>query len=290
MMTFEKTVIDKTVNRLINGQDYRNEVVNAINATFFDYSLNFFKKIVEAKINSKELNLNWYKENFINSDRFSPDDCAIFAGINKKTITNIYGTATKEVVLDVANENFEYLSSMIEELDQSTSEAIGITIKLCYHDVNVELNLAESLLVINVLATKKAAIRGGAWSSIGKKVEKPLINKLCKIVGVPRENIDDSVFVKNDELDYDREIDFILYNTKNEKIKVEVKLMGRGNPESADVIFARDTKLFVADTLSEQNKNQFKANNVQFVEMKGNKNVAEDFAKAMKKLKVPINE
>ena len=32
--------------------------------------------------------------------------------------------------------------------------------------------------------------------------------------------------------------------------------MGQGNPESADAIIARDSKVFVADTLSQQNKNQ----------------------------------
>ena len=32
--------------------------------------------------------------------------------------------------------------------------------------------------------------------------------------------------------------------------------MGKGNPESADAIIARNTNVFVADTLSTQNKNQ----------------------------------
>ena len=50
----------------------------------------------------------------------------------------------------------------------------------------------ESLIVINALATKKLQIRGGAWSSIGKKVEKPLVDELCRLAGVPAENIDKS--------------------------------------------------------------------------------------------------
>ncbi len=32
--------------------------------------------------------------------------------------------------------------------------------------------------------------------------------------------------------------------------------MSKGNPESAGAIIARDTNIFVADTLSQQNKNQ----------------------------------
>ena len=249
----------------------------------------FFKKIVDAKLNSQEISLEWYKKNFINNSDLDPAESAIYAGMNKKTITNIYGSATRDIVLDVANSNFEYLSSLIDELKQDATDEIGISIKLTYHDVYVELNLAESLLVINALATKKAAIRGGAWSSIGKKVEKPLVTKLCELAGVPKEYMDDSIFKRNGELDYDREVDYKLYDTNHNYIRVEVKLMGRGNPESADVIYARDTKFFIADTLSLQNKKQFEDNNVCYIEMKGNDKVVECFKSALDVLNIPHN-
>lgn len=193
MMTFQKQVIDNTVEKLLKGEDYREEVINAINAEFFDFAIAFFKEIVKAKLDSTEISLEWYKTYFINNSEFDPAESAIFAGMNKKTITNIYGTASKEVVLDVANSNFNYLSNLIDELRQDNLDKIGISIKLSYKDVYVELNLAESLLVINALATKKAAIRGGAWSSIGKKVEKPLVTKLCVLCGVPKDHIDSSI-------------------------------------------------------------------------------------------------
>lgn len=63
------------------------------------------------------------------------------------------------------------------------------------------------------------------------------------------------VFVKNRELAVDREIDFFLINGGSQ-YKCEVKLMGQGNPESADVILARGSDVLIADTLSQQNKNQ----------------------------------
>lgn len=288
-MTFERQVIDNTVEKLINGEDYREEVINSINGVFFDFTIMFFKKIVNAKLNSQEISLEWYKKNFINNIDLAPAESAIYAGMNKKTITNIYGSATRDIVLDVANSNFEYLSSLIDELKQDATDEIGISIKLTYHDVYVELNLAESLLVINALATKKAAIRGGAWSSIGKKVEKPLVTKLCELAGVPKEYMDDSIFKRNGELDYDREVDYKLYDTNHNYIRVEVKLMGRGNPESADVIYARDTKFFIADTLSLQNKKQFEDNNVCYIEMKGNDKVVECFKNALDVLNIPHN-
>ena len=289
-MTFQHQVIDNTIEKLLKGEDYREEVVNAINAEFFDFTITFFKKIVSAKLDSQEISLEWYSKNFINNTNIDPAESAIFAGMNKKTITNIYGTASRDVVLDVANANFNYLSSLIDELKQDATDEIGISIKLTYHDVYVELNLAESLLVINALATKKAAIRGGAWSSIGKKVEKPLVTKLCMLCGVPKDHIDSSIFVRNMELDYDREVDYKIYDNNMNEIRVEVKLMGKGNPESADVIYARDTKMFIADTLSLQNKSQFDSNNIPYIEMKNNNDVIGDFKRALDRLDVPYTK
>ena len=163
-----------------------------------------------------------------------------------------------------------------------------IQIKITYNDISVELSLTESLLVINALATKKLAIRGGAWSSIGKKVEKPLMLKLCELCNIRKEQINSEVFKKDGSLDFDREVDFKILNKDNIWLRCEVKLMGKGNPESADVIFARDTNIFIADTLSEQNKKQCLSNNVEYLELKNhsNKDIINNFNEILKKLNV----
>ncbi len=109
-------------------------------------------------------------------------------------------------------------------------------------------------------------------------------------INVPRDYIDSSIFVTNMELNYDREVDYKLYDKNMNYIRVEVKLMGKGNPESADVIYARDTKLFIADTLSQQNKNQFDSNNIPYIEMKNNPNVVLSFKKALHRLNIPYTK
>lgn len=289
-MTFENEVIISTVNRLIKGEDYREEVVNSINLVFLDFTIDFFKQIVQAKMNDEGITLDWYKKYFINSDNFSADEAAIYAGINKKTITNMYGTATKEVVLNVANDNFEYLSGIIGELEKDSSTGIAINIKISYKDVTVDLSLSESLLVINALATKKIQLRGGAWSSIGKKVEKPLLDKLCELAGVPSKNIDNSHFVKDKRKSFDREVDYKLISSNNKVYRIEVKLMGKGNPESADATIARDSDIFVADTLSEQNCNQLSARGVEHLILKGNPDPVNEFKAILERLDVPYKK
>ncbi|MCM1195161.1 MAG: CfrBI family restriction endonuclease [Firmicutes bacterium] len=286
-MTFENEIIEKTVEKLIKGLDYREEVIRSINAVFLDFTVEFFKKIVSAKINSEDINLDWYKKYFITSNNFSADEAAIYAGINKKTITNIYGTANKDVVLNVANENFEYLSAIIGELENDANSGLAISIKISYNNITVDLSLSESLLVINALATKKIQIRGGAWSSIGKKVEKPLIDKLCSVVGVPSENIDNKIFKKDKSKNFDREVDYKLISRTGKVYRIEVKLMGKGNSESADATIARDTDIFVADTLSDQNRRQLESRGIKYLSLKGQTDSVDKFKRILNELDIP---
>ncbi len=286
-MSFDSILIHKTIEKLLNGDNYREEVINVINLEFLDFTLDFFKRILEAKLSDTDINLDWYKINFINNANVEPSEVAIFAGMNKKTIANIYGSATKEIVLKVANANIDYLESLLDSLGEN-SENIGINLKISYKDISIELNLNESLLVINALATKKIALRGGAWSSIGKRVEKPLMLTLCEKCGVKKVFIDSEIFKKNGELDFDREVDFKLYNfDKSKAYRIKVKLMGKGNPESADAVIARNSDIFIADTLSLQNKNQLKHLNIEFLELKNNKNILQDFRIILDKLEIP---
>lgn len=290
MKSFETSVINETVQKLLRGEDYREEVINAINTRFFDFAIIFFKEIIDAKYNNVSINYEWYKDKFIDSPGLSTQDLAIYAGINKKTITNIYGTANKKTVIEVSNNNLEYLINLLDNLEDEVLTGLSISIKLCHNDISVDLNLTESLLVINALATKKISIRGGAWSEIGKKVEKPLLLELCNLCKVPKENIDSSIFRRDGSLDFDREVDFYLIDTDQNRLRVEVKLMGKGNPESADAVIARDTNIFVADTLSEQNIRQLHSLNVEYLVLKNNDKIIDDFKSLLSKLDIPFGE
>lgn len=170
MFSFEEKIIGATVEKLLNGEDYRQEVINDINVKFFDFTLEFFKKIVTAKLNNEKINLDWYKKYFLNDENFDKVDIAVFSGMNLKTIQNICGTTTKKIVIDVAKQNYDYLKNLIRQLEVDGAEDLNIQIKITKNGVSVDLNLSESLLVLNALATKKIALRGGAWSAIGKRI------------------------------------------------------------------------------------------------------------------------
>ena len=118
-MTFGEEAVKSAVSKLLCGSDYRDEVINAVNAQFFDFTLKFFHEIVDAKFYGHDINLEWYREHFIDGD-IPPEDAVIYAGLNRKTITNIYGTASREVMIDAARNNFAYLRDMLDELENDS--------------------------------------------------------------------------------------------------------------------------------------------------------------------------
>jgi hypothetical protein len=212
------------------------------------------------------------------------DDIAITSGLNQKTIGNMYGTATKTIVIEAANEHFESLYNSIQSLVEMEKE-IDLTLTIKMKGVSVDLNVSESLIVINTLAVKRAALRGGLWRKKRKSAEKYLMLTLCKLYQVPENNYNAAHFVKDRGKKVDREIDFVLLNNGKEYL-CEVKLMGKGNPEGADAIIARESNGFVADTLSQQNKNQCDQLGVNWVALR-DKDGYKRFGLALTKLDIP---
>ncbi len=252
-MTLEDQVIKSIVTRVIKAQDYRIEVVNLINAEFLQFAIDFFKKVIAAKLNSENITIEWYKKAFT-ADNLQKTEIAINSGLNMKTIENMFQTTKKQVVIDASAEHFEALYHSILALVENESE-MDMTLTLKLKGVSVDLDISESLIVINTLAVKRAALRGGLWSTAGKRSEKILMLALCKLFKVNESNYNAEHFIRDRGLDVDREIDFFL-KANGQEYKCEVKLMGRGNPESADAIIARGSNVFIADTLSLQNKSQ----------------------------------
>ena len=285
-MTITEQVCKNIIRKLLKGEDYRIEIVTLIDAQFLQFVVDFFKKVVNAKFKNQDISIDWYKKEFLSSE-LSANDIAINSGLNKKTIHNMFNSSTREIVIDASEEHYDILYESIKNL-VDTEHELELTLTIKFKAVSVDLNVSESLIVINTLAVKRAAIRGGSWSTAGKRVEKPLMQTLCKLYGVNEENY--ALKIKGKELEedeFEREIDFYLIEGKSQ-YKCEVKLMGIGNPESADAFIARDSRVFVADKLSNTNKKQLTSRKVEWVELRSDGGFKK-FEAVLKKLKIPFN-
>ena len=88
-----------------------------------------------------------------------------------------------------------------------------------------------------------------------------------------------------------------IFNLKEDEIDealTDTNYLKRQNRDSADdsgidAVIARDSNIFIADTLSLQNKNQLKALNIEYLELKkNNKNCLKDFKAILEKLNIPF--
>lgn len=263
-----KIATREIIKRLIKGQDYRIVTQTEINNRFLNYCIDFFKKVVDAKIQNQDITIDWYKEHFVMNEKVDVKDRAIYAGINKKTITNMFNSGRKEVMINASEDSYDTLVTSITHLLEENG-GLDLQLSIKFNSVSIELNLNESLILINSLAVKRAAIRGGAYSATGKSVEGPLMLTICKLFSVAPENYSANIVGggKASYGDFEREIDFFL-KKDNKIFKCEVKLMGKGNPESADAFIARESNIFVADKLSDTNKTQFDSLGAYWVELR----------------------
>lgn len=267
------------IRKLIIGQDYRAEVVALIDAEFMEYAIDFFKRVAEAKMRSQPITTDWYKHAML-SDRLPKEEIAIHAGLNIKTVSNMYNTARKEVVIDASREHYDTLFQAIQELTSESDLNLTLTIKL--GGVGIDLDINESLIVMNTLAVARAALRGGIWSTAGKQVEKPLVMTLCALHRVPLRHYD-----QNRLPPHKREVDFYLLDGFGKLKRCEVKLMGKGNPESADAAFARDAQVLIADKLSEKNKQQLTEAGILWMELRGASDLTQ-FEQILTRLQIPF--
>lgn len=264
--------LNQIAKNLILNRDYRTEQNEYIEAKFLDSVITFFKDIVEAKLNNKNIDIDWYKEEFLNK---KPLDInveekkmlALMSGLNMKTINNIKGTTKREVVVDFANEHYDILRDTIGALIETNE--ITLELKLTYNDVSVNLDSEETLLVINVLTIIRSHLRGGAWSSLGKRIETPLMLSYVKLLNIAEKN-----YIIENKPDTERETDFFFVDDEKNLKAVEIKLMGEGNPESADGAIARDVDIFFAYELSDSNKKNLTDNQgIHYVEFSGGNTV-----------------
>lgn len=213
-MSDKHAIIRAVIALILQGQDHRDLIVNAIDRLFVQQALSIFAKVVQAKLQGDSISSDWYRAAFLEQER-NPMDIAWNAGINVKTVTNKRRTATREIVIEESMAHYEQLKQLIDSLAE---DELDLELTLTLRGVSVRLNLTETVVVINALAVRRAGLRGGAWSSIGKSVEGPLMETICRAFRASEQR-----FTRSIESDGSlREVDFNLFAPDGERVKCEV--------------------------------------------------------------------
>ena len=256
-MAIDRDALHLVLRRLIlDGENHRRALFQEINRRFLDYAFDYFEAVAAAKADSGS---DWYAE-FLQEPGVPVRDRAVRGGLPLKTITNIHGKTSPQVVIAEASSNLVHLHHLISTLRAERGQPSHVA-TLTVGERELPLTLEESLVVINSLAVKRAQISGGLWSSIGKRVEGPLMLVLCRMFDVSDEN-----WSKVPPKVYPHEIDFVL-QSPGRRCLCEVKMVGRGNPESAKAAPAHGAGLLVADWLSDQQRGVLNGEGIAWVSL-----------------------
>ena len=243
-----------------DGDNHRRVAVDEINRVFLGEAIDFFTTVAEAKLRGEDLSSSdWYLDEMLDADR-GKGAVAAAAGLAIKSISNIRESTRKEVVVDESIRSYRSLRRTLDELI-AAKDAPSLVLTIKIGPVGVDLTIKESLIVVNALAARHEAIRGGAWSTIGKALEVPLMEALCLMF-----DADEKCWRRAEYQEFPHQIDFVLMSHGRQYL-CEVKLMGKGNPESAKAAHAHNASLLVADRLSEQAKESLTKNKIEWVAM-----------------------
>lgn len=259
-ITLRPEATAEIIRRALSGYDHRDIVIDMIDAIFIGEVIGFFKQVVDAKMSGDGITMEWYRQHFLDLN-LSSKDLAFNAGLNMKTIKNKRGTEKRSVVIE---ESLEHFDKLVELIGALIDDDLNIDLSLTFRGVTVHLDLNESLVVINALAVQRAAIRGGAWSTSGKQVESPIMETLCRLFQVNPAHYARRTSTGNVSR---REVDYYLIPPVGDEAKCEVKLMGMGNPEGVDGPIARDSRVFIASTLSDARKEELDDRGVLWTEL-----------------------
>ncbi len=249
-IAFPPDLTMQIIRLAILGQDHRVVAVELIDAYFVQEVADFLEELVAAKGSGETINEDWYRESFLDPTISTSEQLLWRAGLNKKTVENARGSSRREVIIEEALSHHDKFARAV---DSMIDGELDLSLTISTSEGSVELDLAETIVVVNALAVRRAALRGGVWSTMGKQVESPLMETLCRMYNVPNERYGRRPARGRQGT---RESDFYLIPEGGNEALCEVKLMGKGNPEGVDSVFARGSQVVVASTLSDANKRQ----------------------------------
>jgi len=273
--------IADVIYSVLRGEDYRKYVMATINERFINEIINILATAAYYKKNYGDRWINTLIDTLFRArGKDAKKRLTWVVGLNEKTVHNMAGTTKKEVIVELGKANIESIKLLVKDMLSEDKPVPELVVK--YDGNDIRFGSKETFLLFNTIATAKLTIQGGAWSEVGKQVEKALLYVLFNLLEVPPRNylLDQEKIDKiAKKLGISRDIDGIIVNDNNEYLTVEVKLLGIGNPEIIDEALARNPNLFITDQSTPMMKEEVKKKGIATIVLREDK-----FAGTIKKL------
>jgi hypothetical protein len=276
----ERTYIDDIVDALFKGENHRKYVLKEVQRRVTIQVSNLINRILREK---DEKNTDWWKNKLILAGT-NKNEIAWFGGLNIKTIHNMAGTTSIEICKSLSAENYDALKSLIKELPREFPKfKIVFTIK----GKKYELSEVESFIFTFVVSSMSKALSGGAWSEVGKRAGTLYLQRLFEKLGIGAGPLAGDLYYQLEVLEKERAIDSTIYYKGKQIMRIEIKLLGPGNPEIGDEAIARKPDIFLVDKLTDMMKRQAEQNNITVIEIR---NAPMELYEKLKEKNLPVKK
>lgn len=128
-------LLSKIIISILEGKDYRPFVLATINKRFVDTAYILLGRVYQAKKENKSI--DWWLTNLIDKSE-RRDEILWFGGLNTKTVTNMMGTAKKEVCIELGKRNIQSLELLIK--DFSSGDIPKMLVSIVFKNDKIELD------------------------------------------------------------------------------------------------------------------------------------------------------
>ena len=255
----EDVVLEILVHELIAPKDTDCPVDRHLHDDLRQVAWQVFRDAARAKFSGKKADVNWLNQFIFRHTRSAADpgtpssSVPLLGGL----LADLPNAADHHTIDNQSGQTDRFASEYMDIPD------IGMELTLRYNGVGITLTQSEAHIFVGLLGDILVHARAIYVQKLSVHLELPLMLTLAKLYRFPP-----SHYSAKGQTGQSREVDFHFVDRNSIAHYCEVKLMGKGNPESADSAIARDSNIFIADTLSAANKEQLTRRRTQWIELR----------------------
>jgi len=254
--------VEEVVDAILEGRMFREIVLKEL----FRRTIREVGRLIEIIVSQKTDETDWWKKRLIEEYSGNTDDLIRFGGLYRKTIRNIRRRASREVCREECMISYDIIEKLLDEIE---GEIPSLSIDIEFHGEKVRLSSHDAYRLLLTVISIGGAVRGGIWSEIGKRAGPRILKRIFGELGIAESRLlNPNFYYTLEVVNEGRETDAEIFYMGKRVHRVEIKLLGIGNPEIGNEAIARRCDIFLVDDLTTLMKEQAKQHGVRVILLK----------------------
>jgi len=273
--------IEEVVDAVLRGEKFRRIVLKELHKR----ALLEFGRLIEIVAEYKEDAEDWWRRRLIENRRLDKEYIIRFGALAEKTIANIRRSTKKDVCIEESSLAYDVIKNILSEIREKVPE---LSLKIRTKSKEVSLDSHDTYRLLLAISSAFGGLRGGIWSEVGKRAGQEVLKRIFDKLGIPDSPVINPKFYYELEIvSGGREIDAVIYWEGKPLYRIEIKLLGHGNPEIGNEAIARKCNIFLVDDLTDLMRDQAKRHGVKVIFLK---DALDELYKEFKGVGLPVEK